>query len=165
MIDFDTLLRINKYAEEHTNSSFEFYSNRTSNLDKTVAFQHCLKGKIAEFNLYYYLIERGYELNPPDLAIYSHHKKTYESDLYVPKSDTYLHVKSIGFSSQKKYGLSIVFEKKDPLVSNPKSNHYIVPMIEMSFLEYRVHSFINAPNASFAPTITPQSTKCAIYLD
>lgn len=164
MIGFDLLCEISEYAKQHSNSSKSFYKTRNQMNGGNKIFYDCLNGKIAEFNLYFYLKDKGYTLKEPDLKIYDGKEKNYSSDLYVENKDIYLHVKSISIKAIELYGKSIVMQKNDPIVKNPKDNHYIVPMVQVDFLNYEVNSWINSCDANYQPTITYKPSKCAIYL-
>lgn len=63
------------------------------------------------------------------------------------------------------YGHSIIFQNNDPIVKDPKSNHWIVAMVEKDFLNYQVTHWINTCDAVYDETVTYKPTKCAIYMD
>ena len=150
MINFDTLCEISEYARKHLSSSKQLYTQRSVTNNTQKLLQDILKGKIAEFNLYYYLISKGYELKPPCLEVYEN--KSYDSDLYIPSKNQYIHVKSVSIDSYKRFGLSVTFQKNDPLVKFPQANHWICIMKEVNFLEYIPAKWVNSLDADYKPT-------------
>lgn len=161
MIDYELLNDISEYARKHLDSSYKHYSNRAVSSSRTKIYQDILKGKIAEFNLYFHLIEKGYRLDPPCLKVYQN--KTYDSDLYIPNKNTHIHVKSVSIKSYKRFGLSVTFQKNDPLIILPQSNHWICIMREIDFLSYSPSKWVNSLDADYKPTKLRHPSKLALY--
>ena len=170
MITDDLLLEINKYARKHAESSKGIYHSRNHRIEKI--YYQIRSGKIAEYNLYFYLLARGNQLEQPDLEIYEDHKKSFSADLVVTsrhgeifEQPQHIHVKSISLETKKLYGRSVVFQKSDPLVFSPKDHDWIVPMEQICDMTYKPVRFLHAPKVEFDETANFMPTKCAIYLD
>lgn len=168
MIDSNLLKDISEYARLHAETSKGIYHSRGQRTDKI--YNDILNGKIAEFCLYFDLISQGYELEKPDLNIYIGKRKSFDADLLVTgrwgntfKNPKHLHVKSMLKRSIELYGLSVVFQKRDPLVCKPEDNHYIVAMQQIDHLTYKPLKWLSSKEAVFEPTHNNLPTKCAIY--
>ena len=166
-MDYETFKKIEVYAKEHTESSIGYYKKRNSNTQNI--FMNCLDGKIAEFNCYYELLSQGYILDLPDLEIHS--DKNYNSDLVVyGKHDKifdevkYIHVKSVSTKTFAKIGISFLMEKNDPIVINPKENHFICVMIQKNLVEYFLHTWLKTTEINYnTPHNKRLTTKVAWY--
>ena len=161
VIDFDLLNEISEYTRTHVESSKEFYAGRNQSHD--YIFNQILNGKIAEFSAYYFLKEKGYKLNPPDLKHYENFEKSHSADLIV-NNKTHIHVKSITKDSLEKYGVSFLVEKNDPQVKHPTENNFYMILIQDNFLHYKLHSFVASKNIKWENPINRNlKTKLAYY--
>ena len=92
---------------------------------KNEIIRQIITGKLGEFAVYYYMNAfLGFHSNDVDLEIYKTKEvKSFDADFRAGKigdNDAIynIHVKSILCSSAKKYGLSWIMEKNDPLFNN-----------------------------------------------
>lgn len=82
-------------------------------------------GKIAEFGVYFILLEKGVkDISIPDLNIYNFKNKSFDADLKSKAID--FHIKTQTKKTSKIFGESWLFQKSDPLVLNPKSKDYFI---------------------------------------
>ena len=131
-----------------------------------------MRGKIAEFCAYFHLIENGYILEKPDLAIYDSNNKTHEADLIItgkvgdPDFNTrFVHVKSISQDSFKKYPPSFLVEANNPLIANPKHDHWYYVLVEQNQYYYKPYKWLNSLKAQYkSPILAKLNTKKAVYL-
>jgi hypothetical protein len=73
-------------------------------------------GKAGEWAAQHYLLNKGWKCSDPDFEIYIGKKKSFDADLTLSGDpDLDVHVKSQSQDSAKKYGISWLFQKKDPL--------------------------------------------------
>jgi hypothetical protein len=156
MIDYDLLKNIEQYAKNHLESSRNFLVKKRNASEKNI-LDNILSGKIAEYNLYFHLLERNYILNEPDLKIYNK-GKSYDSDLIILgknnkfyETPSNLHIKAISAFSLKQYGNSFLVQKNNPHVINHKKlkNDWYVTLQQKSFLVYDNVKFLNLPNAEY----------------
>lgn len=170
MIDYDLFKSIENYARLHTESSAELYQARNENKDRI--FYNILRGKIAEFCCYYSMKNAGYILEaPPDLVIYSQHKKSHNADLIcIGKDDIfydikrYIHIKSVSRETYDKIGASFLVENNNPLIKNPKENHYYSLLLQHSLTHYTFIKWLCSTEARYeAPKNKNLTTKLAVY--
>lgn len=170
MIDYLLFKKIENYAIEHLKSSNDYYLKRKQNKDKI--FLHILRGKIAEFNCYFQLLNLGYMLDPPDLKIYTTHKSTF-SDLIIKGKNNvfylnpkYVHVKSISKETwnNPKFPKSFLIQKNDKIVLNPSENHFFSVLVQESLIDYRFERWIKTTEANYQPTIMDMPSKWAVFL-
>lgn len=134
-----------------------------------------LMGKKAEFALYKYLLENGYNVSPPDIKIYEAKEKNFSKDLKIisPITDkVYLfHVKCMRLEDIKKYNQpSYLMTKKDDLIRFPNFNDYLGLMVENNRNTYRFVN--NLPAVDVFPdyvelpkNIQQRKFKIAIYYE
>lgn len=161
MIDYKLLKEIEDYAKMHMKSSKVEYAGRGQETEKV--FHDCFNGKIAEYNLYFYLRKQNYVLKEPSLDILKSDEKSFDADLIVEDKHK-LHVKSMSLDSIKKYGRSILFQKADPIVHSPSANNWIVAMEQIDLINYKVFKWLNPFEVEYGNPNNPLRTKCAIYL-
>lgn len=120
-ISLEDYLLCVEFAAKTIQSNAQHYRTRNqTNISKIL--QDIIQGKVAEIAVYYWLQDRGNKLLQPDFDL--HHKKTYEPDIEC--NGQRLHVKSMSKYRADKYGKSWLFQKNDPLTTNPQYNDYIV---------------------------------------
>lgn len=108
------------FAEYSTESSLEMYKDRNQ-LDEHKIFKDIFTGKLAEYMVYNYFIERNVNVSTPDLNIYNSNRKSYDADIRV--DDIGIHVKS--HEVNEIYPISWVFQKNDPLVLHRDDSTYL----------------------------------------
>lgn len=114
------LNRANKFADERT--STDLYKKRGGFKRDDI-----VNGALAEIGAYKLLIEHGYDVAKPDFTIHSKGKKSYDADL--TDGSSHFHIKGQSLSSVERYGKSWLMQRKDPILSNPKQKHYLVPSV------------------------------------
>ena len=168
-IDYDTFKNIEAYALRHYENSKEIYASRGQNLKKL--FNDIIRGKVAEYNAYYQLIEKNYILNKPELEIKTN-TACYDADLIIIGKDKevydnakHVHVKSVSKDSYEKYGASFLIEKNDPIVSRPDEHehHYYCVLVERSFLVYDFLHWIDVREVKYSAPKMNLPTKYAVY--
>ena len=172
MIDYDLLKDIERYSNEHVETSKEAYAKRNQSIEKL--FINIFNGKVAEWCNYFSLIEGSYIVEkPPCMRIFTGGNKSYDADIVIlgknkelfsePK---FVHVKSLSIKTFESMGISVLLQKNDPIVINPKSNHYISIMLQKSLLVYEFSKWVNSTEAIYSKPRARHlsSTKVAIYL-
>ena len=111
------------FANESANSSASKYKQRKqSNISKIK--NDIFIGKVAEYSVYNYYMSKGFKVTPPDVKIYHAKNKSYDADLKILDKDYQIHVKSHFVKSL--FPPSWVFQKIDPLVTNPSPKDVVV---------------------------------------
>lgn len=150
------------FAELTYSSNLDEYARRGQNNPDKIKLD-IAQGKAAEFAAMRFLIEEGHQkVSIPDMNL--HRKKSFDPDLTTAKYS--IHVKSQSMESFNKYGKSFLFQKKDPLVVNPKKNDRIVAVLCKNLYFYEV-SWLGSPEVLSwqEPRVAKlRSTKVAIYL-
>lgn len=158
----DIVYLCNHFAELTYLSNLDEYARRGQNNPDKIKLD-IAQGKAAEFAAMYYLIEEGHgKVSIPDTTL--HRKKSFDPDLTTSRYN--IHVKSQSQESYSKYGKSFLFQKKDPLVVNPKDNDRIVTVLCTGLYIFHV-SWLGSPaNVKWKqPRVEKlRSTKVAIYL-
>lgn len=169
-ITYSLFKNIENYAKLHTESSKEYYSKR--NQDTSKLFEHCFRGKMAEYCCYFSMIKAGYIIqNEPDLKILEQSEKSYDADLVcigkgkeIYDSPRYIHVKSVSAESFARFGASFLIESCDELVHSPKENHYISVMLEIDLINYEFYKWLDATQIKWdKPILKHLRTKSAWY--
>lgn len=112
-LDSDIYTICEHFAERVLVTNKDEYSKRkqynTEKIKKDI-----ILGKLAEWGVYFiYLCRGNFNINTPDMSIYSKENKSFDSDL---KWGLYnLHIKSQSYESSYRYGDSWIFQAKDPL--------------------------------------------------
>ena len=111
-----------EFAESRMVLSANLYKWRgEKNLGKMQ--EDIMVGTLGEYGVANYVrSELGRSCSRPDLKIYENKRKSFDADL--TSEDLIIHVKSQSSKSIKRYGKSWLLQRKDKLVSNPKSNEY-----------------------------------------
>lgn len=170
VVDYELYKQLESYAQKHFESSKQVYLSRNQNLAK--AYSDILRGKVAEFCAYFKLKELGYTLTPPDIAVYKAEHKSHDADLVVTAKKgeenfkpIYLHVKSVSLETFAKYGASFLVEKTDPLVKQPRAQHYYCVMVQESDYHYNFYKFLKSEEVEYLPPkLSRLTTKLAVYL-
>lgn len=121
-----TLVEYNQcidFAKRCLETSAPHYKKRKQS-NKEKIFVDIAVGKAAEFGFCKFLKENGIQCSEPDTQIYYGSRKNYAADISV--SDLKFHVKSFLATRSSQYGESWMFQKKDPMLINKYSNHYLV---------------------------------------
>ena len=134
-----------------------------------------LMGKKAEFALYKYLLENGYDVSPPDIEIYEAKEKNFSKDLKIISPITgkvYLfHVKCMRLKDIKIYNQpSYLMTKKDDLIRFPEFNDYLGLMVENNRNTYRFVNNLHAVDVfpdyvELPKDIEQRKFKIAIYYE
>lgn len=158
----DIISLCDQFANLTYGSSLDEYARRgQENPEKII--QDIAQGKRAEFSVMYWLLHENHEqVSIPDLSL--HRKKSFSPDLTTSKFN--VHVKSQNEESFKRYGKSFLFQKKDPLIFNPKPNDVIIVVSCINKVEHIVNWLGHPAVVEWQePRIEKlRSTKVAIYL-
>ena len=92
---------------------YAYYSRHRGQSNKETKIIQNMTGKLGEVVIYNVLKEKFTDLTPPDFNLYSSHKKSWKSDLFIPSKNTPVHSKAQNTDSEKKYGLSWIFQWKN----------------------------------------------------
>lgn len=142
----------------------EYYKRNQKDIEKIkkdISF-----GKMAEFGVYYILLEKGIDdLTIPDLSVYNYKNKSFDADLKC--KNFYFHIKSQTTESASKYGSSWTFQKKDPFVLSPKENDYFIgTQIDENKFEVKILLSKKANELKFgSPKLDKLVSKTCIYLE
>lgn len=124
-----------KFANECVDTNLNMY-NRRNQKNRNKIMNDIYFGKLAEYGVYKYLRMLKHHCTEPDTEIYKARKKSYDADLKVDhKFD--IHVKTQTLVQAEKYGVSWMFQKRDPLIKEPKDNDFIF----LTLLDTRSGSF------------------------
>jgi hypothetical protein len=120
----DVIKLCEKFAEKCCLTNLDEYKKRNqNNLDKIK--KDIAIGKIGEIGVYYILLEKGIKnINFPDFKIYKKEKKSFDSDLKVGNYN--LHIKTQTKKSSLLFEESWMFQKKDPVISNPTNYDFFI---------------------------------------
>lgn len=114
------------FANESAKSSQANYKQRNqSNLSKIK--NDIFLGKVAEYSIYNYYVSKGFKITAPDIQIYQAKNKSFDADLTIIDKNQNIHVKSHFIKSP--FPPSWVFQKTDPLVTNPSPEDIIIMSI------------------------------------
>lgn len=124
IISQDIIKLCYNFAEKCYLTNTDEYSKRNQkNFDKVK--KDIAIGKIAEFGVYFIFLEQGItDISIPDISIYNKNKKSFNADLTCNKIN--LHIKTQTVDAAKKFGVSWLFQKNDPLVIRPQDNDYFI---------------------------------------
>lgn len=123
-ISQDIIKLCEHFAEKCHITNIDAYYNRNQK-NSTKIKRDVFIGKVAEFGVYYILLEHGIpDITFPDINIYQSNKKSFICDLKTNKNN--LHIKTQTKEFSKTFGESWLFQKTDPVVSNPSDNDYFV---------------------------------------
>jgi hypothetical protein len=134
--------------------------NNPEKIKQDIAF-----GKIAEFGVYFILLEKGMRhITIPDTNIYNHKSKSFEADLKCERF--YFHIKTQTVKSALKFGESWMFQKKDPIVTSPKSYDYFIgTQLNENDFEVKIMLSKKVMDLKFEdPVLEKLKTKTCIYL-
>ena len=93
-------------------------------------------GKMAEYAVYNFLVERDRTVTQPDIMIYSVKKKSFDADLFVDEK-TPIHVKSC--MSIRDVENSWVFQPTDKLVCLPSADDIIALVVISDLKEFSAY--------------------------
>jgi hypothetical protein len=127
-------------------------------------------GAMAEFGAQAFLIDLGIIVSEPDLKIYRNKDKSFNADLV--SEDKFFHIKGQDSSRASTYCDSWLVQKTDPIIVNPKNNHYFM-FCTVDVVEESVHIRACVPARTLVSKellgepVLPflQETKHAIYLE
>ena len=160
-----------KLSQEVIDSCMEFVDTRTKDsaalygsrgeARNTKIYKDILYGVLAEFAISSLLAN----CSKPDLTIYTKKQKSYAKDLEW--NGLHLHVKSQGAVSAKRYGLSWIFQRTDPVVSKPAQTDILALCCVQDDLTVDVYGFLNASQAQFKELKVFQyrNSKTALYFE
>lgn len=144
-----------KFASNVISSNLEAYQKRGQVNIKKI-FDDIYNGKICEFAVFNFLMLKGKGCTPPDLKIYDKMDKSFDCDLM--SREKRIHVKSCRSNSD-----SWVFEKNDPLVTNPTDNDYIF-LCKTDKNKVNIIKILKAKDAEYKnPILKHLTTKVCIY--
>ena len=161
------LKKCEEFADAQLDTSKHLYAYRGEKRIEKIR-DDIITGKMGELAACKYLKILGYKSNKPDFEIYKGRRKSFEADL-ITKCGKYIHVKSQGKESLKRYGASWLLQKSDPIVKESLEDHYIL-MISVCDLEAVVLgickvSELHSKDLFGEPKVfTYQRTKKALYL-
>lgn len=122
--DTYTLKRCKLFAEFSVQSSLDEYARRNqTNVDKIKL--DIYRGKVAEFMVYNYLVDKGKNTTKPDLDVYDKDHKSFDADLVCEGVN--LHIKSHFVNSR--FPVSWVFQKKDKITRDSCSDYLSLVVI------------------------------------
>jgi len=81
-------------------------------------------GALGEVGAYYYLKDKGLDVNYPDFEIYDQKSKSYDAD--IRSNSKFFHIKAQNLESQKRYGDSYLLQRYDKIVRKKIKNHYLI---------------------------------------
>tara|TARA_R110002020_G_scaffold119453_4_gene272563 strand:- start:211 stop:747 length:537 start_codon:yes stop_codon:yes gene_type:complete len=105
-----------EFAQEVYDTNRDEYERRDQG-DRDLVIRQIANGKLAEWGAYIYILSTGSWCTAPDMNIYESYNKSYDADLKTKKYN--VHVKSISSYNLERYGASWVFQKNDPIVTEP----------------------------------------------
>jgi hypothetical protein len=160
--------KIKKFAEDFAERVFETNKKayaRRGQANKRKILHDNVVGKTGEIAVYKFLKGKGKNPSKPDFKIYTAKKKSYDADMYLGNLD--LHIKTQHVKSAKKFGLSWVFQKKDPLFKKCKATDVIVLCL---YKEASVTIMVMKPAKDLFPFLKPPkkeelSSKVCLYYD
>ena len=115
--------------------------NRRNQFNTNAMIHQTTTGKLAEWALTLYYLDKGEQISDPDMTIYNARGKSFDADLTLNNKD--LHVKSQTVVSAKRFGTSWMFQfdgkgygHKDPLLQYANGD---VAFCIVDFTNKRVH--------------------------
>jgi len=117
-----TLKTCENFADARLGASANLYKKRGEQQISKIR-QDIITGTVAEFAVQQFLKLDGRNCSAPDLTIYPATQKSYASDLCSEGLD--VHVKAQDVESANRWGLSWLFQKKDPVIKLPKAKDYV----------------------------------------
>lgn len=153
-----------EFANKRTDDSLKLYTMR-GELKKQKIFADIFYGALAEYAVHVALEGS----TAPDLRILPKAQKSFQQDITF--NGLTIHVKSQGEASAKKYGLSWVFQKQDPLITKPTGTDVLALCMVLDDLSVDIRGFIPANsnvlhgNFKQLKVFQYRSTKLALYWD
>lgn len=154
----DQMRQCEDFALVRTNDSLSTYQFR-GELRRQKIYADILYGTIAEFAVHTVLPGS----TAPDLTIYDTAQKSFAKDLVY--NGLNIHVKSQGYESAQRYGLSWIFQRTDPVLSRPSNRDVLALCCVESDHSVTISGFIPAKQAQFKDLKVSQyrNTKLALY--
>ena len=168
-------LKCKQFARACYETNKEEYARRNQN-NKEMIISQIAQGKYAELLVQSVLTEEGYDIiNEVDFAIYHTKDKSFDCDIraFKEKSESNVwdfHVKSISKKSADRYGASWLFQKRDPLLTTPKSNDKVVfVLLDEQNISYKeivcidareLHRYLKSPKKE-----SLRGNKYAVYME
>lgn len=115
----------NQFATQSVATHIHHYAQRNQT-DNNLIKQQILIGKLGEFAVEKFLLNNQIKIDSPDLTIYDHKSKTFNSDLKY--QNIKIHVKSQEIEQAKKFGLSWIFQ-----YGNNQKGHLDTEIFQQSF--------------------------------
>lgn len=150
------------FAEARAADSLKLYTIRGEARRQKI-FADIFYGALAEYAVHFMLPGS----TPPDLELYAPRQKSYKADLAWNGLD--VHVKSQGEQSAKAYGLSWIFQKTDPLLTQPTKSDILALCLILDNLDVEVRGFVLACNPGLSGAFSDlrvsqyKYTKLALY--
>jgi hypothetical protein len=115
--------RCRQFAKKQLGTSQGTYAKR-GQFFKGVIERQITEGKIAEIAAYKFLRKKKFDVSEPDFNIYKGRQKSYAADL----TDNTLnwHCKTQSKASAETHGTSWLFQKTDPIVTDPQPNDFLI---------------------------------------
>ena len=153
-----------KFAIESCGTSKDEYARRNQN-DMSKIQRDIYFGKLAEYMVYNNLIERGYIVNEPDVAIYIGYRKSYDADLTATTNagKIELHVKCHVKNSN--FPVSWMFQKNDPLLSKRPINNYLCLVVIEDGEAYMYVCDIRSVSFGEPKKMSLRKSKACLYLE
>jgi hypothetical protein len=164
LLNQDIINLCKNFAENCYWTNAPEYEKRNQNNPEKIK-QDIAYGKMAEFGVYFILLEKGMKhITIPDTNIYNHKSKSFEADLKCESFN--FHIKTQTLKSASKFGESWTFQKKDPLVINPKSYEYFIgTQLNEDNFEVKILLSKLATGLKFEdPVLEKLKTKTCVYL-
>lgn len=117
------LNKANKFADLRCGENQDLYKRRGGFKREDI-----VNGALAEIGAYKLLKESGVSISEPDFAIYKKGEKSFDADL-IDDNENKFHIKGQGIKSVVRYGCSWLMQRHDPIISNPRRKHFIVPCV------------------------------------
>lgn len=163
-ISQDIINLCNNFAEKCYLTNINEYSKRNqkdfNKIKKDIAI-----GKIAEFGVYFICLENGMSnISIPDVNVYNKNKKSFDADLTYNRIK--FHIKTQTTDTAKKFGISWLFQKNDPLVLNPQNNDiFIGTQYDEESFEVKILISKKAQDLKYdKPMLEKLSSKTCVYL-
>lgn len=154
----EVMERCKEFAKIRAEGSAKVYQFR-GEANRQKIYSDILLGTLSEFAVASVLPN----CTEPDLTIYEKKDKSYAKDLMF--GPYHVHVKSQGETSAKRYGLSWVFQKTDPLVRSPQKHDLLALCCVNNDLTVEIIGIVPASKAVFKDLKVYQyrGTKTALY--
>lgn len=164
-IDKRLLKKCKDFAAKRVGGSYDIYAFRgESRADKL--FEDILIGALGEWGVKKYVESLGHVCNDPDMKIYNKRNKSFDADLKV--DEVFVHVKSQGMRSVKRYGNSWLMQASDKLVSSPENDHlFAFTNVNLEDNTVKILGFCWAVDMVYGEckVWSYRTTKVAIYLE